>query len=153
MNRLDHLFLLSEVDRCRPLHSSSSNHPTDNGKDNTKDNIKDNTPFKTNDGTSYSPTIATSTSDDISNKKSFNNDTNTQDDKKHTKTQKNTNIIKNNKSSSFKRKSLLFDQENSDDIFCSVDAWIAQWQMLAVYHPVLIKVFNVTSIVEIINIM
>ena len=34
----------------------------------------------------------------------------------------------------------VINDESDDAVFCSVDAWMAQWQMLAVHRPILVQV-------------
>lgn len=36
----------------------------------------------------------------------------------------------------------VIHDESDDAVFCSVDAWMAQWQMLAVHRPILVQVMQ-----------
>lgn len=36
----------------------------------------------------------------------------------------------------------VIHDESDDAVFCSVDAWMAQWQMLAVHRPILVQVLH-----------
>ena len=40
----------------------------------------------------------------------------------------------------------VIHDESDDAVFCSVDAWMAQWQMLAVHRPILVQVAYCTSL-------
>jgi hypothetical protein len=36
----------------------------------------------------------------------------------------------------------VIHDESDDAVFCKVDAWMAQWQMLAVHRPILVQVLQ-----------
>ena len=40
----------------------------------------------------------------------------------------------------------VIHDESDDAVFCSVDAWMAQWQMLAVHRPILVQVLYCTAL-------